>query len=124
VSIQERNRRRAPRSGELRLHAFAPAIGECRERAERAIEQCLEPLANQPREHRRRSAGRHRDLHRRAIDDRGMMKLDSSRSSDHVAGNARGAGGRRDLCVHRAIVGGGHHQPHAVDIRRGEGRAW
>ena len=106
--------------GEFALDALAPAIGECGQRAERSVQQCLEPLADQAREHRRGAAGRHRDLHRRAIDDGGHDEAGELAIVDHVAGNARGVRGGGDRGVHRAIVGGGDHQPLAVDVRRFE----
>ena len=107
-------------SANLALTADAPAVGERGERPERGIQQCLEPLADQAREHGRGAAGGNRDLHGRAIDDGGHDEARQLAIVDHVAGNARGSGGGGHGGVHGAIVGGGDDEPGALDVGRRE----
>ena len=70
--------------GKRRADPAAPAREQRRERAERLVDQRLEPLADQPREHGRRAAGRHRDHDRRAVDDRGHDEARQLRVIDDV----------------------------------------
>jgi hypothetical protein len=46
------------------------AAGQTGEQAERRGHGCLDPLPQQPRQHRRRASGRDRDGHRVAVNDR------------------------------------------------------
>jgi hypothetical protein len=82
----------------------------------RFVEQRFQPLADQPRQHGRTTAGRDGDLHRRAIDDRGHDETGQLAVVDHVAGDARGLRGIRGSGVHAAVVGGRDDQPMAVDV--------
>ena len=109
--------------GELRAYGDAPAIGECGERSQRAIQQGLEPLADQAREHGRGAAGGNRNLHGRAVDDGGHDEAGQLAIVDDVAGNARGIGGGGDGGIHCAIVRGGDDEPRAVDVGRRRTRA-
>ena len=103
-------------SANFALDGVAPAIGERGERAERAIEQSLEPLADQAREHGRGAAGGNRNLHGRAIDDGGHDEARQLAIVDDVAGNARGVGGGGHGGIHGAIIGGGDDEPRAFDV--------
>ena len=102
--------------GELGFHGDAPAVGECGERPERTIQQRLEPLADQPREHGRGAAGGDGDLHGRAVDDGGHDEARQLAVIHDVAGNPRGGRGRGGGGIHGAIVRGGDDEPGAFDI--------
>ncbi len=103
-----------------RLTATRQRSANAAKRPERAIQQGLEPLADQAREHGRGAAGGNRNLHGRAVDDGGHDEAGQLAIVDDVAGNARGIGGGGDGGIHGAIVRGGDDEPGAVDVAGGE----
>ena len=100
------------------LDPSAPALQQACQLAERPVEQCLEPLAHEPRQHGRDAAARNRDDQRRAIDDRRHDGARELRVVDDIDEHVALASGGRDRCVDRAIVGRCDGEHCAVEVLR------
>ncbi len=103
-----------------RLDAQTPALEHCRQRAERAVDQHLDPLAYEPGQHGRHPAARDRDHQRRAIDD---GRNDDARALcvvNHVGEDIRRAGRLGHQRIDCRIVRCGDDQDHACKLGRVE----
>ena len=90
---------------------------QLRKRAERLVEQRLDALAGEACQHRRGAAARDRDHQRRAIDDGRDDEAGALGIVDDVAEQVAGTSRRRDALVQRDVVGSGHHQRRAFELR-------
>lgn len=94
-----------------------PAPPACRG----GVEQALDALAQQARQHRRRAAGGDRHGERRAIHHRRHLEAGEPGVVHHVDENAPIRRGRCHRLVHGGLAGGGDGQPGPVQVRGLEG---
>ena len=90
------------------------------ERAQRFVEIGFQPFAQMTRQHRCAAAAGDRDLQRTAFDPRRHLEAAQRRVVDHVRPDPARVCGFGDDAVGVGVVGGGDHQPDAVQPVRAE----
>jgi hypothetical protein len=97
--------------GEARLDLLAEALDEIPQASVGGRDQLLQTHADQPRQHRRGTAGRHGGDHRRAVDDRRHDEAAQRRVVGDVDRHVEYARGIGDLGVDPTVVGGREGDP-------------
>ncbi|MNF95392.1 hypothetical protein D3C84_781400 [compost metagenome] len=102
------------------LGLAAHPAGELRQPAQMAGQQTFEPLAQQPHQYRSLAAAGDGDHQRGSVYDGGEDEAGTHRVVHHIDEQAEPVGALVDEGIDLEIVGGGHHQLLARQMRWGE----